>query len=180
MRKMIIAMLFIFIITLLLTSCSLPHTFNRLLDNDEKVANKRFEQILDAIENSDENALKKLFSQKSIAVDNDLEESIFELFDFYQGELVYYNNWSGPIVEEGKNDDGTSRSYKFMESTYDVETSKQKYCFAIKEYVSDTADPDNVGIYSLYVILAENTNIQFAYWGDGKWTSGIVIDQKEE
>ena len=42
----------------------------------------------------------------------------------------------------------------------------------------DTADADNVGIRSLYIIrLADDTDPQFAYRGDEKYTPGININK---
>ena len=55
--------------------------------------------------------------------------------------------------------------------------SKQ-YRFAMEFMLQDTADADNVGIRSLYVIrLADDPNPQRAYRGDGENTPGININK---
>ena len=55
--------------------------------------------------------------------------------------------------------------------------SKQ-HRFAMEFMLQDTADADNVGIRSLYVIrLADDPNPQRAYRGDGENTPGININK---
>lgn len=67
----------------------------------------------------------------------------------------------------------------FFYATYDVETTQDKYRFAMEYMLLDTADADNVGIRSLYIIrLADDTDPQFAYRGDEKYTPGININKK--
>lgn len=51
--------------------------------------------------------------------------------------------------------------------------------FLTLPYTQDTANIDNLGIHSLYIIKSEeDTDISFAYWGDGKDTPGINIGIK--
>ena len=72
--------------------------------------------------------------------------------------------------------DGTGRYWKCLYATYDVETTQDQYRFAMEFMLQDTADADNVGIRSLYVIrLADDPNPQRAYRGDGEDTPGINI-----
>lgn len=57
------------------------------------------------------------------------------------------------------NADGTGRYWKCLYATYDVETTQDQYRFAMEFMLQDTADADNVGIRSLYVIrLADDPN----------------------
>lgn len=142
-------------------------------------ANAQMDKVLEAIKNKDKIAFKALFSPKAIAKTEDFDQSIIDLFDYFQGDFVSYNDWGGPATFRGINDDGTGRNWKSIESSYDVETSKQRYRFAIQDFIQDTADTDNVGIHSLYIIKTEDdTDINFAYWGDGKDTPGIHIGVK--
>ena len=68
---------------------------------------------------------------------------------------------------------------QIMDSTYDVKTTKSEYRITIQYVVKDTANNDNVGIHSLYIIkTAEDITSQSAYWGDGKHTPGINIGIK--
>ena len=60
-----------------------------------------------------------------------------------------------------------------------TQSTVNKYRFAMEYMLLDTADADNVGIRSLYIIrLADDTDPQFAYRGDEKYTPGININKK--
>ena len=53
------------------------------------------------------------------------------------------------------------------------------YRIAIQSFTVDTANPNNVGIWSLYIIKAEDDEDPYsAYRGDGKYTPGIHINIK--
>lgn len=148
---------------------------NPLSGNDRSIANTQFEQILNACKTQDKNALKVLFSEKVINENPNIDKSIDELLDFFQGDVVSYNDWGGSGAYAGKNDDGSGRNWKKLYSTYDLKTNKQTYRFAMEVVVVDTASPENIGISSLYIIKAEDSDMSFAYRGDGKWTPGINI-----
>lgn len=167
--------------TLLLSSCSFAGEImnnSSLFKSDASIANERFEQILDACQKQDAAALKEMFSEKAINDAVNFDDSITALFDFFQGEVITYENFGGGVkVDKEKHRDG--RSKKWISSTYDVETSAEKYRLAFEEYTVDTADPNNIGVYSLYIIKAEDTNIEFAYWGGWEFNPGIVIEKKD-
>ncbi len=99
---------------------------------------------------------------------------------FFQGEITKYDDWGGPCIETGKNDGERQGTWKSLQSTYDVVTNKGEYRFAIQEYISDTGDPKNIGINSLYIIKSEDSDMQYAYRGDGEWTQGIIIVNTHE
>jgi len=148
-----------------------------LLDNDRDIANAKMDTVLEAIKNKDKDALKAMFSKKAISQAGNFDESINQLFEFFQGDFISYNDWGGPGAYEDRN---YGDIQKELDSTYDVTTSKQKYRFAIKEFTADTVNPDNVGIWSLYIIKMEDTDPQFAYLGDGKDTPGINFNKINE
>jgi len=182
-RRFIFVLISISVITLLLTSCSLGGShMGRLFDTDGQTSQKRFEQVIEAVKKRDKKAFKELFC-KQVSVDTkNIDENISSLFDFFQGDVVSYDKVAGPTSSEEWNVDGSGHSKKEILSSYNVETSKQKYRIAIQEFTVDTANPDNVGgIYSLCIIKAEDTDEQFAYWGgENLGTPGIIIDQKKE
>ena len=180
-RKLVLITIAGLAIVLLLTSCSSGglNMWSRFYDDDEEISNARMEKVLEAVKKEDKDALKTMFSKKAISQAEHFDESIVELFDFFQGDLVSYNDWSGPRAEGGINEDGTGRKWKELYSSYDIDTSKQKYRLAIQEFVQDTADADNVGIWSLYIIkMEDDTDPQFGYIGDGKDTPGINFNRK--
>lgn len=164
---------------LLLTSCSLEGFGMRkkfFSTNDSEIANDCFEKVIEAIQNQDGAALKSLFSDKALEEAQNIDETINELFGYYQGEMLSYNDWAGPGVSGWKNKGKYRKEYN---ATYDVETSQDKYRFAMIYVPMDTSDEDNVGIKSLYVIRFEDdTDPQMAYRGDGKNTPGININKR--
>ena len=148
--------------------------------NDSMIANERFEKVIEAIQNKDGDSLKALFSDKVLKETENLDETISELFNYFQGEMLSYNDWSAIGVDGGRNSEGIGRDWKRMRSTYDVKTSQDEYRFAMELITMDSADANNVGIRSLYVIrLEDDSNPKFAYRGDGKYTPGININKKK-
>ena len=179
MRK--VCLLMLIIMTLLLTSCSSGDS-NMVRDlfkkNERETANERFEALIGAIQNQDRVALKAFFSEKSLKESQNIEETITALFDYFRGDMLSYNDWGSLGSIGGMNEDGTGRYWKCLYATYDVETTQDKYRFAMEYMLLDTADADNVGIRSLYIIrLADDTDPQFAYRGDEKYTPGININK---
>lgn len=179
MRKVYLSLLIILV--LLLTSCSSGDS-NMVRDlfrkNEREAANERFEELVKAIQNQDSDSLKLLFSEKSLKESQNAEEDIQALLDYFQGEMLSYNDWGGPGARGGMNADGTGRYWKCLYATYDVETTQDQYRFAMEFMLQDTADADNVGIRSLYVIrLEDDPEPQFAYRGDGENTPGININK---
>ena len=82
-------------------------------------------------------------------------------------------SWAGPTVSESISDGEYQQEYQ---CTYDVITTEGVFRFAIGIVVEDSADKDNIGVYALYVIRGENTDMDFAYGGDGNWNPGIHFD----
>lgn len=178
MKKMIIAVIHL-ITVIFICSCSSGEV--RSVANDDKTANQKFEMIIEALENKNADELTKLFSENAINNDDDFNEKVDSLFEYYHGDLVSYDDWDALAVYDSVNESGDNRRVKSYDLTYDVETTEQKYRFAIHYVIEDTADKNNVGIWSLYIIKAEDdTDLRFAYRGDGKDTPGININVKND
>ena len=161
---------------LLLTSCSIGDSNMRKMffaRNDKQIANERFETLIDAIQTHNSEAVKAVFSNNALREVENIDSSIQELFGYFQGNLLSYKAWAGPSVHATKNHGEYWKSY---DCTYDFETTQDKYRLAMEIITVDTADTDNVGIQSLYIIRFEDdTRPNFAYWGDGEHTPGINI-----
>lgn len=164
-RISIIICTFLIVLSILLTSCS-SGVFS-IFDSEKDI----IVELFSALEQQDKDAVYDMFSKNTINSDSEFDKKIDELFDFIEGDLVSYDDWGGPGEDLEFNDE-----YKLLSRvhSFDVTTTKQKYRIAIKEYVTDTADPDNVGICSLYIIKAEDDpNVDYSYGGDSSWTPGI-------
>lgn len=158
-------------LVLVLTSCSLRRNF--LMKDDSSITDDKFIELIDVVQTQDINTLKSLFSKNALKEAENLDESIRHLFDYFQGELVSYNNWGGPGVEAEMEYGDYQEVY---DATYDFETAQDKYRLWMEIITVDTTDADNVGIRSLYIIRFEDdTRPDFAYRGDGEHTPGINI-----
>lgn len=159
-----------------LCGCSMRKSF--LMMDDESIANRQFEKLIDAIQTQDIDAVRALFSKNALKEAENLDESIRHLFDYFQGELVSYNNWGGPGVKAEMEYGDYQEVY---DATYDFETAQDKYRLWMEIITVDTTDADNVGIRSLYIIRFEDdTRTDFAYRGDRKHTPGINIGKVQE
>lgn len=172
MRNFFIPLLLICI--LLLSSCSLGGGRGMIFDNSDKKADARLEQILDAISNKDKELLKAMFSKQALSEADDFDRNLDTLFQYVQGSIQSWESTGAYGGTDAKNADGTGNRKKEIESTYIFTTSEQEYQIAVYEYTIDTANPDNVGVYSLCIIRTkDNQDSEFVYWGTGK--AGINI-----
>ena len=162
-KQMFTVTLLCLIVALLCTSCSFGEP-----NSDQKIANARMDKVLNAIHNKDKEALKAMFSKKSIAQTENFDQSITD--------LLSYDDWAGP---EGDETWEYGDKQKILYSSYDVKTSNKEYRFTIQDFTVDTADADNVGIHSLYIIkMEDDIDPQLGYRGDNKFTPGIHIGVK--
>ena len=176
MKKIVLLLI---AILMLFTSCSFRkiEMYSTLFRSDQDVANESFDQVLYAIQTQDATMLKSLFSEKAIIDAEDFDENITALFDFFKGAVLSYDGWAGPATSARS--DGEGHYQEKFQSTYDVKTTESIYRFAIREYVIDTKDLDVVGIYSLYIMNGENSDLNIAYWGGGEWAAGIHIETEK-
>lgn len=183
MNKFLISCILIFSL-LFLSSCSIGGSRTEMLnkDNDEKKAENVLTHVIDAIKNQDIDALNKIFSKQAVDDADDFDDGVDSLFRFVQGKIISFEKTSGPTVYES-NDHG--RKKKEVSSYYYVKTDSQKYFFLLKNYPVDTENPDNVGLYMLLVVKAEDKNDiydgdkKILYDGDKKIShAGIYIPIK--
>ena len=188
MRKMITILLLI-VTTCLLCSCSLggPSSpggsrTNMLNNSDEKNAAARLEQVLEAIKNRDNDALKAMFSERALGEADDFGGNVDYLFSFIQGDIDSWEKPSGPTVFDSYNH-GSKK--KEVSSYYYINTDKQRYFFLLRDHPVDTDHPDNVGLYLLLAVRAEDEEMiwdgdnKIIYDGDTKLShAGIYIPLK--
>jgi len=123
--------------------------------NDEKNAATQIEQIISSIKNKDRETLKSLFSEKAINDTKDFDDNIDYLFSFIKGKIDSWNKSSGPTVFDS-NDYG--HVIKEVNSYFYITTDEQKYFFLLRDYPVDTDHSDNVGLYMVLVVRAEDEN----------------------
>lgn len=161
-HKLIVCSIFIIVI-LIMSSCSggsRTEMYNN--DSDDKLADARLEQVIEAIKGKDKESIKAMFSAKALEEADDINGGTDYLIDFFQGEVKSTES-DGLIVDE-LTDNGNNT--KEVKSFYIVETNEQKYLFFLLVYTEDTGNPENVGLYALRVIKAEDEETQFTSWQD--------------
>ncbi len=164
------------IIILSLILCSCYNGFGEFYKSDQEIANERLDLLLTALKNKDKDTLRSLFSKKAINYDEDFENSIDVLLEYFHGE-TFEHDYDSPLNVEMERDHDLVK--KIIYSSYDVKTETQTYRIAIQDIITNTYEKNNVGIYSLYIIIAsEDADLQYTYRGDGKDTPGINIGIK--
>ncbi|MBO5418363.1 MAG: DUF5104 domain-containing protein [Clostridia bacterium] len=146
--------------------------FGRKYDKDQEYANKQLNSLLKAIENKDEKVVKSLFSKNVLSSDFEFETSVQELFAYFKGVAPKWDSQCPQIIDE----ENETNQKIIVTSSYDIQTSESAYRICIKSCRKDTADYNNEGIWSLYIILlSEDNDLECTYWGDNKYTPGINI-----
>lgn len=126
-------------------------------DNGQ-IADEHLTQVIEAIENHDKEALRAMFSKQAFNEAEDLDGRIDYLFDFVKGDI---ESWES--IVSGALDGSYNHGHivEKVRSWYTVTTDKEKYLFFLLEYQEDTDHPENVGLYMLQVIKAEDRHTQF-------------------
>ena len=161
-----IACLIVIISVFFLSSCSIGGSRTNMLDkmDDDKVADAQLEQVLEAIKNEDKDALESMFSKQALGEADDFDGSMEYLFSFFQGEVV---SWERNAFNVSKTTDygkRTKRNYVW----YIVNTDQQEYYMYFVQWTVDIEHPENVGIYALRVVKAEDDENLFCYYQDMK------------
>ena len=161
MRFNVMAKLFVLLFfttaMLLLSSCTRmggPILFN----DDGQKSDSTFEQVIQAFKDKDKDALKAMFSEQALSDAEDLDGRIDYVFDFVQGDIISEEQGSSVVTDDV---DTNGQRVKISLSRYSVKTDQEEYQFALREYVVDTAHPENVGLYMLQVIKMEDVDMQF-------------------
>ena len=146
--------------------------FNRYFDTDSEQADALLDSILKCAQSQDAQMFRDLFSKETIKSVEDLDSQIQLLFGVCKGERISHQRF-GPRAYSKKEG---NKYIKVIEASYDVTTTAISYRIAIKCCTIDSENTDNVGLVSIYIIDAKDSDMSFAYWGDGIWKPGITIE----
>lgn len=158
----IILFLMILVNSLLFCSCEIGGDRVEMLNSSSnfKDADSRLVQILDFIVDKDKEGMKDIFSQQALNEDDDFDNEMAYIFEVFKGEVV---SWKDSGVSVGETNEHGSKTMQ-VRSFYEVETDEESYVVFILEKVEDTEQPENIGIYTLRIIKAEDEDTQFEYW----------------
>ena len=135
--------------------------------DDKKIADTRFQEITEALENKDKEALKKLFSPNALKEAKEIDGSIDYIMNFYKEKL---KSMKGTQSGSGSNDHGKKTSE--LNGFYRVTTDNDKYIIFFVDNIKDT---ENVGLYMLQIIKESDREKYFDGGGDKTRCAGIFI-----
>jgi len=168
------------LLCLSLSGCSsilLEHKlFSRFYNTSANEAEAMLEILLATVETGDSESVKKVFSKHIQDSVSNLDNSISALLKFYNGKMISYDrNATGSSATK------ENRTYKNeIFTSFDVTTTVDTYRIAFIFCTVDNEYPDNVGLTSVYIIRAEDSNMETAYWGidneNDIWKPGINIE----
>ena len=145
-----------------------------IFDDSTIIADARMEQVFEALKSNDQEAIVAMFSNQALSEADAFYDSLEALLQYVEGSILSWERTGGYGGKDEINAEGTGNRRKKTESRYNITTSEQEYHIAIYEYTIDTANPDNVGIYSICIISAEDyQETFFVFWGSGE--AGINI-----
>jgi hypothetical protein len=125
--------------------------------SDDKKADARLEQVIEAIQNSDKDGIKAMFSEQALNEAKDIDERIDYLVTFIEGDIESWERIGGSVKERNEYGHKTILS-RFR---FNVYTDKEQYLFSIREYTSYTDQPENVGLYSLKIYNVKDDEPSF-------------------
>lgn len=144
---------------------------------DEDISHEIFDVLLIGLHNRDEDLIRSVYSKNVLEETDNLEESFSELWDFFQGDILSYDDfycWMGSFgsINYGE-------KWQDVHACYTVYTSVRSYFIAFSTRKFDTIDSDNERLRSLYITSDETWEVEKTgvYQGDGNWTLGLIIDK---
>jgi hypothetical protein len=147
-----------------------PQMFRKMRKMNLTKIDPFIELLANTIDQKDSYSFKNLWAPNVLKSDVD-ELAIENLFQFWDGSMISVERTG---CNESERKDGEMH-YAEIRVSCDIQTSAQAYRIAAKICIVDSMDINNVGIHSLYIIDAENTDMDFAYWNQA-WSPGITID----
>lgn len=140
------------------------------------VYQKNVETLISCIDNRDREGLKKLFAPNALKkVEGDFDEKITELFNYYEGE--FQSRGGIKKIEYAEKNHGD----KMVEQDLacDVTTTVEVFRIGLTWRITDTAEPDNVGIWYCAVLkFKDDPTSNLAYYGGGTPTEyGIAVGE---
>ncbi|APC40339.1 DUF5104 domain-containing protein [Clostridium estertheticum] len=136
--------------------------------SDREIANTRFQNIIECLENNNKEGLKKMFSPKALKEAKDIDGGIDYIRSFYKGKIKSKD--VALAVSENK-DNGEMTSD--LKAFYTVTTDKDTYIVFFKDQTVDTKDPNNVGLSMLQIIKKSDREKEFDWGGDKTKCAGI-------
>lgn len=131
-----------------------------LFDDSGDQADTRIEQVLNALEIKDSKCLEELFSKQALSEIDNFDEQTRDLFDLFQGTV---DSWEQTGFTSTEDIEGHKKMTKGI-SWYDVTTDENEFVFFMIDCFTDTQNPDNIGLYTLYVVNKDDEDSKLTCW----------------
>ncbi len=170
--KKVIVLTFLVLAIISLNSCIfMPRNRTVMFSSARSIAEKRFEDIIEALSNNDKDAIKAMFSANALSKADNFDEELDNLFDYVHGEIESWESDGGLSSPEEWN---KGEHKKEIISGYLFSTDEADYEVVVYDFIDDTTDPDNIGLYSLCIVNSEeNEEPDFLFAGSGDY--GIIV-----
>ena len=185
-RKLLLIIQIVLIPALLLSGCAdlkiskvlVQHAVGGIYDPTDQIAVEQLNAILDAVVAQDAAVVKAQFAPNAIAAQPELDDQIEALLDYYAGKPWEIDS-PGCMTMDSSNADGTGgRTSSFQ--MHGMILTDRFYRFSLRGISVDTKNPDNVGIWALFLLQVDQpTDYAYCVAGEDDMV-GIYVDLPAE
>lgn len=185
-RKLLLIIQIVLIPALLLSGCAdlkiskalVQHAVGGIYDPTDQIAVEQLNAILDAVVAQDAAAIKAQFAPNAVAAQPELDDQIEALLDYYAGKSWEIDS-PGCMTMDSSNADGTGgRASSFQ--MHGMILTDRFYRFSLRGISVDTKNPDNVGIWALFLLQVDQpTDYAYCVAGEDDMV-GIYVDLPAE
>lgn len=185
-RKLLLIIQIVLIPALLLSGCAdlkiskalVQHAVGGIYDPTDQIAEDQLNAILEAAVAQDAAAIKAQFAPNAVAAQPELDDQIEALLDYYEGKPWEIDS-PGCMTMDSSNADGTGgRTSSFQ--MHGMILTDRFYRFSLRGISVDTKNPDNVGIWALFLLQVDQpTDYAYCVAGEDDMV-GIYVDLPAE
>lgn len=185
-RKLLLIIQIVLIPALLLSGCAdlkiskalVQHAVGGIYDPTDQIAVEQLNAILDAVVAQDAATVKAQFAPNAVAAQPELDDQIEALLDYYAGKPWEIDS-PGCMTMDSSNADGTGgRTSSFQ--MHGMILTDRFYRFSLRGISVDTKNPDNVGIWALFLLQVDQpTDYAYCVAGEDDMV-GIYVDLPAE
>lgn len=185
-RKLLLIIQIVLIPALLLSGCAdlkiskalVQHAVGGIYDPTDQIAEDQLNAILEAAVAQDAAAIKAQFAPNAVAAQPELDDQIEALLDYYAGKPWEIDS-PGCMTMDSSNADGTGgRTSPFQ--MHGMILTDRFYRFSLRGISVDTKNPDNVGIWALFLLQVDQpTDYAYCVAGEDDMV-GIYVDLPAE
>ena len=185
-RKLLLIIQIVLIPAILLSGCAdlkiskvlVQHAVGGIYDPTDQIAVEQLNAILDAVVAQDAAVVKAQFAPNAIAAQPELDDQIEALLDYYAGKSWEIDS-PGCMTMDSSNADGTGGQISSFQMHGMILTDRF-YRFSLRGISVDTKNPDNVGIWALFLLQVDQpTDYAYCVAGEDDMV-GIYVDLPAE